>query len=569
MEFVPGPAVHRVLCADCGTPIVPNSANLCVACLRNTVDITEGIPKQASISFCRNCERFLSPPATWTLARPESQELLAICLKKLKGLSKVRLTDAHFIWTEPHSKRLRVSMTIQKEVLTATILEQIFEIEYLVQHGQCPDCAKLAAKNTWKALVQVRQKVPHKRTFLFLEQLILKHGAQKDTISVKEVRDGLDFFYSSRSHALKMVEFLASVVPIRSKSSEQLLSSDTHSNTANFKYTYSVEIAPVCKDDLVCLPPKLARSMANISPLVLCARVGTALTLLDPATLQAHELPAPAFWRAPFDPLASAPALVEFTVLDVEPSGAARGKWVAADAQVALSGAFRSSGAAGGGDDESAMALDHEAAAHANTVFHTRTHLGGVLQPGDAALGYFLSNTNFNSDAFAALDPARVPDVVLVKKAYPHARKKTRARAWRLKSIAKADEGDASGGKGVVGRMGGRDARKVEEDYELFLRDLEEDEEMRGAVNLYKARDVKMGAGSGMAGGKTRRKGAGAFDMDVDEQEAQPPAQGGEAAEEEEEEPEPDFPEVKLDELLEDFDEMTLDAGEGEVHEVA
>ena len=37
----------------------------------------------------------------------------------------------------------------------------------------------------------------------------------------------------------------------------------------------------------------------------------------------------------------------------------------------------------------------------------------------------------------------------------------------------------------------------------------------------------------------------------------------------EEEEPEPDFPEVKLDELLEDFDEMTLDAGESEVHEAA
>jgi nonsense-mediated mRNA decay protein 3 len=166
------------------------------------------------------------------IARPESQELLAICLKKLKGLNRVRLTDAHFIWTEPNSKRLRLSLTIQKEVccccllscvdthrngqvLTSTILEQVFEIEYLVQHGQCPDCAKLAAKNTWKALVQVRQKVPHKRTFLYLEQLILKHGAQKDTISLKEVKDGLDFFYSQRSHAIKMVEFLSSVVPIR------------------------------------------------------------------------------------------------------------------------------------------------------------------------------------------------------------------------------------------------------------------------------------------------------------------------------------------------------------------
>lgn len=70
----------------------------------------------ASVSYCRNCERFLAPPAQWTIARPESQELLAICLKKLKGLNRVRLTDAHFIWTEPHSKRLRISLTIQKEV---------------------------------------------------------------------------------------------------------------------------------------------------------------------------------------------------------------------------------------------------------------------------------------------------------------------------------------------------------------------------------------------------------------------------------------------------------------------
>ncbi|KAG9093915.1 ribosome-binding protein, partial [Ceratobasidium sp. UAMH 11750] len=214
MEYVSPPSVHRVLCADCGTPIEPNSANLCIACLRNSVDITEGIPKQSTVNFCRNCDRFLSPPNTWTIAQPESRELLAICLKKLKGLNKVRLIDAGFIWTEPHSKRIKVKLTIQKEVFTSTVLQQIFEVEYVVVHGQCPDCTRLAAKNTWKAMVQVRQKVSHKRTFLYLEQLILKHSAQKDTINVKEAKDGLDFFYTQRSHAIKMVEFLNAVVPI-------------------------------------------------------------------------------------------------------------------------------------------------------------------------------------------------------------------------------------------------------------------------------------------------------------------------------------------------------------------
>lgn len=68
------------------------------------------------------------------------------------------------------------------QVFTSTILQQVFEVEYIVSHGQCPDCTRLAAKNMWKASVQVRQKVNHKRTFLFLEQLILKHNAHKDTV---------------------------------------------------------------------------------------------------------------------------------------------------------------------------------------------------------------------------------------------------------------------------------------------------------------------------------------------------------------------------------------------------
>ncbi|KAG1752962.1 NMD3 family-domain-containing protein [Suillus lakei] len=554
MEFVPGPAVHRVLCADCGTPIVPNSANLCVACLRNTVDITEGIPKQSSVSFCRNCERFLSPPQSWTLARPESQELLAICLKRLKGLNKVRLTEAHFIWTEPHSKRLRVSLTIQKEVLTSTILEQIFEIEYLVQHGQCPDCTKLAAKNTWKALVQVRQKVSHKRTFLYLEQLILKHGTQKDTISVKEVRDGLDFFYSQRSHAIKMVEFLAGVVPVRSKGSEQLLSTDTHSGTANYKFTYSVEIVPICKDDLVCIPPKQARQLSNISPLTICTRVGNSFQLLDPATLQTCEISAQVYWRAPFVSLATVTDLVEFTILDVEPSGTVRGKWVSADAQVAMSGAFKSHGSYG---DQDAI-MDHESSTVSTQIFHTRTHLGAILQPGDTALGYHLSNANFNSDDFSSLPSSRIPDIILVKKTYPNRRKKNKTRNWKLRSIAKeaGEEGETGAGRGVVGRMGGRDQKKVEEDYELFLQDLEEDPELRGTVNLYAAKDTKMRD----ATDGTRKKG-GQYGMDVDEMDTSHSTAAN--GDEQDAEEEADFPAVKLEELLEEFDEMTLGDSEG------
>jgi nonsense-mediated mRNA decay protein 3 len=220
---------------------------MCVNCIRNEVDITEGIPKQSTLHYCKNCERYLQPPNHWVLYALESKELLGLCLKKLKGLTKVRLIDASFIWTEPHSKRIKVKVTVQKEVFASTILQQTFEVEFVVSYQQCEDCAKIMAQNTWKASVQVRQKVNHKRTFLYLEQLILKHNAHRDTTNIKEAKDGIDFFYVSRGHAIKMCEFLASVVPVRIKTSEQLISLDTHSGSSSYKFTYSVEIIPICK----------------------------------------------------------------------------------------------------------------------------------------------------------------------------------------------------------------------------------------------------------------------------------------------------------------------------------
>lgn len=32
---------------------------------------------------------------------------LQLCVEKVTGLDKVKLIDASFIWTEPHSKRLK------------------------------------------------------------------------------------------------------------------------------------------------------------------------------------------------------------------------------------------------------------------------------------------------------------------------------------------------------------------------------------------------------------------------------------------------------------------------------
>ena len=134
-------------------------------------------------------------------------------------------------------------------------MQQTFVIEAVVSNQQCGECARLQAKNTWRAVVQVRQKVDHKRTFLYLEQVILKHEAHREANNVRVVKDGIDFFFDQRNAAIKFCDFLQSVVPMKSKSSEQLITQDAHSGDSTYKFTFSVEIVPICREDLVFLPP--------------------------------------------------------------------------------------------------------------------------------------------------------------------------------------------------------------------------------------------------------------------------------------------------------------------------
>ncbi|OJJ37602.1 hypothetical protein ASPWEDRAFT_461271 [Aspergillus wentii DTO 134E9] len=516
MEGFQQESAATILCCNCGAPIdgTSSAGALCGDCLRLTVDISQGIQREAVVNTCKDCERWLQPPTSWVVAAPESKELLALCLRKLRGLAKVRIIDAGFIWTEPHSRRIKVKITIQQEAFQGTIVQQTFEVEYVVATQQCPDCQKSYTHNTWQASVQVRQKVPHKRTFLYLEQLILKHGAHQETVNIKEAKDGLDFFFAKRNHAEKMVDFLTSVAPAKTKKSQELISMDIHTSTKSYKFTYSMELIPICKDDLVALPIKLARSLGNISPLTLCYRVGSSVNLLDPNTLQTTDVPTGTYWRSPFKNLADVTSLVEFIIMDIEPVGRSNGRFHLAEATVARASDL-------GSNDQ---------------TYFTRTHLGGVLHVGDTVLGYHLTGANYNDPNFEAIEASSqysstIPDVVLVKKFYAR-KKKNKTRAWRLRRMAKeyedeAKQAAASGGGGTGNRKQDQERDRMEADFEMFLRDVEEDQDLRGTLQLYKQNQQA-----------NRQEG----DMDMEED--------GESDDE--------VPKINMDELLDDFDELNM-----------
>lgn len=158
----------------------------------------------------------------------------------------------------------------------------------------------------------------HKRTFLFLEQLILKHNAAEKCISIKEVHDGLDFQFSNKSHASRLAEFIQSQVPSKMKQSKQLISHDMKNNTFNYKYTVSIDIAPICKDDLVLLPKSLSRELGGIGPLVLVYKISTFVHIVDVITMQTYEVDQVTYWKHTFTGLCSKDRLTEFTVLNIE-----------------------------------------------------------------------------------------------------------------------------------------------------------------------------------------------------------------------------------------------------------
>uniref|UniRef100_A0AAY4E939 60S ribosomal export protein NMD3 n=1 Tax=Denticeps clupeoides TaxID=299321 RepID=A0AAY4E939_9TELE len=429
MEYMQNPATSthgNILCCTCGVPVQPNPANMCVSCLRSQVDISEGIPKQVSVHFCKQCERYLQPPATWVQCALESRELLALCLKKLKGsMSKVRLIDAGFLWTEPHSKRIKMKLTVQKEVMNGAILQQVFVVEFVIQSQMCNDCHRVEAKDYWKAVIQVRQKTVHKKTFYYLEQLILKHKLHQNTLRIKEIHEGIDFYYGTKQHAQKMVDFLQCTVPCRSKASQRLISHDVHSNSYNYKSTFSVEIVPVCK-------------------------------VLHPIKLSIAEVDGNTFWRNPFSSLCSPRQLEEFIVMDID---------IIRDQKLGAGAGFRS-------NKHTLAEVWVQKTSEMNTgqQYHCRTFLGHLLNIGDLVFGFDFANANINDEFLNKMNPHHVPDVVLIKKSYNRT-KRVKRRNWKLQEMDRDREG-----------MDSTDERQ----YQDFLEDLEEDEALRKNVNIFR-----------------------------------------------------------------------------------
>ncbi|XP_060959690.1 uncharacterized protein LOC115723949 [Cannabis sativa] len=135
----------------------------CCRCLYSEYDITQGLQRHVTIIHCPECDTYLQPPTTWIKAQSESNELLTFCVKRLKNLNRVRLVRAEFIWTEPHSKRIKIKLKVEKEILNGVLFQQSYVVEFVQHEHMCESCMRIQANpDQWVAAVQLRQHVTHR-----------------------------------------------------------------------------------------------------------------------------------------------------------------------------------------------------------------------------------------------------------------------------------------------------------------------------------------------------------------------------------------------------------------------
>lgn len=511
-------------CCVCGEHMESNPSNMCVRCLEKEVSVVEGLQTEYSLTWCKLCDRYLVPPAIWTFAPLESKELMAICLKKIKGLQArkgLRLVDANFLFTEPHSRRLKIKLTVEREVFKGQMAVQMTVVTYIVNTFVCPQCNANMTQDGggWAANLQLRQRAPHKRTFLWLEQVIIKARMHAEATRIATANDGIDFYFGNRQGVAKLLNFLQSVITVKVTESERIVSMDTKSNTANIQYSTMVELPPLCRDDLVILPPEISRDLGGMGPLVLIRKVAASILVVDPVTGRAGSIPGAVYWKHPFNAVAQAVKrnLSQFVVLDVIDEGdyastkggaSTRGRGSSyPDAATSIAPTDRTAATTAMGSRRivgrrAALSLAEESARRGTAAelivtredtmdidqaVTVRSHLvtrvaptdmektagngeesarGFPLGAGSHVMGYDLRSLQLSPQHDRWM-PKQLPEVVLVHRYYPKQASRRGRRVWALRRMD------------MDGRL--EDADDLEE----FLDDIERDPFLRKDVELY------------------------------------------------------------------------------------
>lgn len=188
-----------ILCPICGVKFSPEASNICQACTLSSLDSEDLLRAGEEQLICTYCKRVERPP--WIVCERESAEMLGVLMRKVKGLGKSEIKSAKFVWTEPHSKRMRVKIEFIRVINDTTKVQQTEIVEFVEKYTQCNDCKKQFTPHDWNTLIQIRQHAAHKRTMLALEQNLNRLKWAEKALRVESVEGGMDLFFRNEHAA--------------------------------------------------------------------------------------------------------------------------------------------------------------------------------------------------------------------------------------------------------------------------------------------------------------------------------------------------------------------------------
>lgn len=379
---------------------------MCSTCLSSQIDFISSLQSQKPLVFCGDCGRS-QHGQRWLILEPESAELLALLLNRIQGIpSSCKLVEGEFIWTEPHSLRVRVRVVIEGEVLSGTILRQAGVVSFVMEKQQCPNCRKSFTDKTWSCCLQLRQQRErgHVETFKAIEKEFINASLDHFIVSVEEKPLGLDFFFTSKADCKKVMDYLKANYTVRQNSRQPAKQASS--------FTFSMDLAPLKRFDLISVPkgPKSAG-------LGIVNKVASSIHCIDPLSASFIEIPASRYWKSQstlfYNVFCSLDQAVEVFVLDVEIEEDTDSKFARAEVTCIRSA---------------------ELGLHENYLF-IQSHLGKILRAGDTVLAYDLKAMSLSESQSEVVDEKNLPELLLVKKQREE-RKKSKKKSKIVSELA-------------------------------------------------------------------------------------------------------------------------------------
>ncbi|GAB5368555.1 hypothetical protein AAMO2058_001329400 [Amorphochlora amoebiformis] len=350
-------------CKDCGGRI----ARGFVGEVRGTCELCQPIydsvelSKRSDLYQCRNCQRYEitrlgNDKSVWSPAKFSSHKLMNLCLKHIKNLNKVIVSDVRFVQTEETSRRIKVRIRVVRardpnnidrlsasKIANFTFIPDVIRqrdatesgyirygskgagsavriIEFKVCSKQCRECAMEESSQTGDFILQIRQ---HGRgsTFIPYIQHRLRATSLCNMISgIEETIHGLDITWTSRNQALRVLKFLENTFPVRLQTTRKLITHNEKINKYRLKYSYCCEIFPTCEADLVRIPAKELKLLSGQirQPFLLCTKVTTKIYLTDPTTGKNISYFGKGLWNSGIETIKRPTSLSSFIVTSID-----------------------------------------------------------------------------------------------------------------------------------------------------------------------------------------------------------------------------------------------------------